>query len=179
MNSPRALFLCVLVRYRLIPLHEYQLLKYLTQNERDTSITEIHLHDQGCGIHCPSVWLALFYRPGSRHLVIWSSLLCIPDSFRLIFFNKTQDCRQPRYMQSKFEFIPDTSVWYLLSWLISPCRTLKEYIDGLMQRRRNCSVLVMELCFFCIKPSIYGQTILISCLMIPWLLIGWDNCHFG
>ena len=38
------------------------------------------------------------------------------------------------------------------------CLSWVQYIDGLMQKRRNSSALAMELCLFCTKPSIYCRS---------------------
>ena len=50
----------------------------------------------------------------------------------------------------------------------SPCDT---YINGLVQERRNSSVLAMELRLFCTNSSIYGMG------MLRLILLIWKNVH--
>ena len=44
-------------------------------------------------------------------------------------------------------------IWYVFSILVTIF--LKNHIDGLMQKRRNSTANTLQLCFLCIKPSIF------------------------
>ena len=67
--------------------------------------------------------------------------------------------------------IPQNVAWYpdALNW--HHMQVMASHIDGLVQEKRNSSVLAMELCFSCINPLVSLATE----LFVQWLLQASNN----